>query len=226
MGRTRALIITATLLLLGLVAIGLIDQTQQTPAQATPDKKPSPVATATPVPSQARPEQASASLQAVPVETATLVTEQPVPDTLLAIRELGPDVEQALIVADKGMRFEMTRTLLDDVHFDELIDALDSDLVGLELQNDLLQLFYELAPTDTIAVDRLACGEKICVIRIFGPSQESLEAYVEAVSSASEGRILSRNTHDRIDAPGWIERRVVFATDQSANGFVIENPGG
>ncbi len=74
-------------------------------------------------------------------------------------------------------------------------------------------------------MDSLASGEKVCALRIYGPNQEALESYVQAVADASEGQVLSRNVYDRIDSPGLIERRMIFATDQSANGFVIENPG-
>ncbi|MEO0617550.1 MAG: hypothetical protein AAFY69_15580 [Pseudomonadota bacterium] len=226
MGTLRPLVIILSLVVLGVVALRLYDPPQEPSPPADIEADQAPVASTTPVEASTRTAQASATLPAATQADAIPTAEQPAPETLQTIRSLGPDVEQALILADKGMRFEMTRTLLDDAHFDELVEALDSDLVGLELQNELLALFYAKAPADTVAVDRLACGEKICVLRVYGPSQEALEAYVETVSGASEGRVLSRNTHDRIDAPGWIERRVIFATDQTANGFVIENPGG
>ncbi len=157
-------------------------------------------------------------------ETSTY--EPQIPETLATIRALGAGAEQALITSESGMRFEMTKTLMDDVHFDELINALDSDLVGLELQAGLLPLIYSSAGTNEITVDRLACGEKVCALRVYGQSKGALDAYVQSVTDASDGMVLSRNWEDRVDAPGWIERRLIFATDQSVNGFLFENSGG
>ena len=179
-----------------------------TPTQATP-------------PTVSQPE--SVDTLAAVAETSS--SDPAVPETLATIRSLGAGAEQALVLSENGMRFEMTNTLMDHLHFDELIGAMDSDLVGLERQDALLPLFYKWAGAHGIAVDRLACGEKVCALRIYGPNQEALESYVQAVADASEGQVLSRNVYDRIDSPGLIERRMIFATDQSANGFVIENPG-
>ncbi|MEL6302232.1 MAG: hypothetical protein AAFV47_09065 [Pseudomonadota bacterium] len=143
-----------------------------------------------------------------------------IPETLETLRELGAGAEQALITTPSGMRFEMTKTLLDDLHFDELLTALDSDLVGLDLEAGLLPLIYESAGEDEITVDKLACGEKVCALRLYGPTRDALESYFEKVAKAAEGTMLSKNWEDR-EAPGWIERRVIFATDQSMNGFLF-----
>ncbi|MEL6447529.1 MAG: hypothetical protein AAFQ62_06225 [Pseudomonadota bacterium] len=152
--------------------------------------------------------------------------EPSVPETLETIRALGAGAEQALVLSESGMRFEMTKTLMDDVHFDEFIDAVDSGPVGQELQAGLLPLIYEWADTNGIAVDRLACGEKVCVLRVYGPSRDALESYVQSVTDASEGMVLSKNWKDSVKAPNWIERRIIFATDQSVNGFLFEDSGG
>lgn len=112
------------------------------------------------------------------------------------------------------------------MHFDEFISALDSDLVGLELQTDLLPLIYERAGANAIAVDRVACGEKVCAMRVYGQSKEALDAYITSLTDVSKGRVLSRNWEDRTTSPDWIERRLIFATDQSVNGFLFENSGG
>ncbi|MEL7374973.1 MAG: hypothetical protein AAGJ36_11005, partial [Pseudomonadota bacterium] len=73
--------------------------------------------------------------------------EPSVPETLETIRALGAGAEQALVLSESGMRFEMTKTLMDDVHFDEFIDAVASGPVGQEHQAGLLPVIYEWAET-------------------------------------------------------------------------------
>lgn len=98
--------------------------------------------------------------------------------------------------------------------------------MGLERQSDLLPLIYAWAGANAIAVDRVACGEKVCAMRLYGQSKAALDAYMKSLTDASEGRVLSRNWEDRATSPDWIERRLIFATDQSVNGFLFENTGG
>ncbi|MEM6819439.1 MAG: hypothetical protein AAF578_11690 [Pseudomonadota bacterium] len=154
------------------------------------------------------------------VDDDSLSADDAIPETLETLRELGAGAEQALITTPSGMRFEMTKTLMDDVHFDELLTALDSDLVGLDLEAGLLPLIYESAGEDEITVDKLACGEKVCALRLYGPTRDALESYFAKLTVAAEGTMLSKNWEDR-EAPGWVERRVIFATDQSMNGFLF-----
>ncbi|MEM1439966.1 MAG: hypothetical protein AAF545_12485 [Pseudomonadota bacterium] len=177
------------------------------------------------LPTDVQPESVEAGARSLTVAEPSS-PEPSVPETLETIRALGAGAEQALVLSESGMRFEMTKTLMDDVHFDEFIDAVDSGPVGQELQAGLLPLIYEWADTNGIAVDRLACGEKVCVLRVYGPSRDALESYVQSVTDASEGMVLSKNWKDSVKAPNWIERRIIFATDQSVNGFLFEDSGG
>ncbi|MEL7476092.1 MAG: hypothetical protein AAGJ55_07660, partial [Cyanobacteria bacterium J06555_12] len=134
-------------------------------------------------------------------------------EILNLIREIGPAVEQEVILTDRGMRYEMTGLLMDDVHYEEFLLALGSDLVGLEQQDRLYELFYRmsLGSGASIRFDTIACGEKVCTARLYGPDYETLEAFTNAVSDASEGQMLSRNFFDKTQSSGEVERRLIFA---------------
>lgn len=226
MGTPRLLFFLAGIALAAVVAFAWYARPQAASeplAEATqPDAE---VSIAAPPPAASQLESVEASDRSLTVaETST--PERSIPETLETIRTLGAGAEQALVLSESGLRFEMTKTLMDDVHFDEFINAVDSGPVGQELQAGLLPLIYEWADVNGIAVDRLACGEKVCVLRVYGPSREALEAYIQSVTEASDGLVLSKNWKDRVETPNWIERRIIFATDQSVNGFLFEDSGG
>ncbi|MEL6215039.1 MAG: hypothetical protein AAFQ99_05105, partial [Pseudomonadota bacterium] len=182
MSTPKSLIVFLAVALLGLIAFTLFSAGTNEDAQSA---QPMVAEAAAPPAPQVFDVQPPLDMPAEPetAQTASLIVEDStsaddaIPETLETLRELGAGAEQALITTPSGMRFEMTKTLMDDVHFDELITALDSDLVGLDLEAGLLPLIYESAGEDEITVDKLACGEKVCALRLYGPTRDALESY-------------------------------------------------
>lgn len=133
---------------------------------------------------------------------------------------------EASLLAGTDLRTDRVSTALDGEAFTALLDAMDADLrrdAGARALTD--------AYADAIAMqfgeggltlDRIACGLRLCVVRIVGPDDPApWTAWSTLFDADAATPSYARIEHEAELGAGLRERRLVFTVDPSSAGLTI-----